>query len=494
MQTKKQSYANRSILATLGFLIVLGLLSFRPAQAADVRDIVFPVLWGATYRNDYGDPRPGGRTHEGNDLFAPKHTPLLAVTDGVVHVAWPQPTYGYFISLHGDDGYDYWYIHINNDRLGTDDGLGGGRHAYQYNVDSGYRVQRGQVIGFLGDSGNAENTPAHLHFEIHRPDDNVINPYLSLRAATVLYQPTPTPTLSNEIWPYAQFRGGAKVALGDVAEDVAGEELVTGAGPGGTAHVRIFDSQRQPLTGFYAYDPSFRGGLDVAIGDINGDGDREVITGPGPGMAPEIRIFQTDSLLLAQLTALPSNYRGGVNVAVADLDGDGIDEIIAGSGPGTPAMVRVLKATGEVLNEWVAYNGFLGGLDVAAVSATDTENGYIITSALRGGGPEIRVYQQNGTYLESWFAYDRAFRGGVRVSAVRDQDGVIQIVTGPATGGGSQLILWSRSGTQLQNERMYERWWNGGYDVSVGLSGMVMSNSKDVRTAAVRYVDFENQD
>ncbi len=126
MQTKVYRTERRPILWTLGIMIFLGGLGFRSVQAADVRDIVFPVLWGASYSDDFGAPRIG-HTHEGNDLFAPKHTPLLAAVDGEAHVAWPQPSYGYSISIHGDDGYDYWYIHINNDRPGTDDGLGGGR-------------------------------------------------------------------------------------------------------------------------------------------------------------------------------------------------------------------------------------------------------------------------------------------------------------------------------------------------------------------------------
>jgi murein DD-endopeptidase MepM/ murein hydrolase activator NlpD len=166
--------------------------------------ILFPLENRISWTDTFGAARSGGRTHAGNDLMAPKMTPLLAVVDGTLD--WMnftgklssynnQPYYN--ILLRGDDGNDYFYIHINNDTPGTDDGLGGTQYAYAPGLTNGSRVQRGDVIAYVGDSGNAEDTASHLHFEIHlggyvsatgtqTRSPSVIDPYASLKAAPTL--------------------------------------------------------------------------------------------------------------------------------------------------------------------------------------------------------------------------------------------------------------------------------------------------------------------
>lgn len=111
-------------------------------------------------------------------------TPLVSVVDGYVnYVAVPQASWGYEVSLQDDEGYTYTYLHINNDTPGTDDGLGGTTNAYAPGIGRGARVTKGQLIGWVGDSGNAEATMPHLHFEMRDPNHNVLNPYFSLVAA-----------------------------------------------------------------------------------------------------------------------------------------------------------------------------------------------------------------------------------------------------------------------------------------------------------------------
>ncbi|MFH1834417.1 MAG: M23 family metallopeptidase, partial [bacterium] len=173
-------------------------------SGSTVVPILFPLENRVSWSDTFGAPRSGGRTHAGNDLMVPKMTPLLAVVDGVLdwlNLTGKPSSYNnlpyYNILLRGDDGNDYFYIHLNNDTPGTDDGLGGTQYAYAPGLTNGTRVQRGDVIGYVGDSGNAEDVGSHLHFEIHlggyvsasagqTRTPSAIDPYASLKAAPTL--------------------------------------------------------------------------------------------------------------------------------------------------------------------------------------------------------------------------------------------------------------------------------------------------------------------
>ncbi len=116
---------------------------------------------GAIFINDFGFPRPNGRTHEGNDLFAPRNTPIQAPIAGMVERIDGRLG-GLQFWLYGDDGRTYIGSHL--------DGVG-----------PAGRVQAGEVIGYIGDTGNAKGSKLHVHFEI-LVDGESINPYSDLKA------------------------------------------------------------------------------------------------------------------------------------------------------------------------------------------------------------------------------------------------------------------------------------------------------------------------
>jgi murein DD-endopeptidase MepM/ murein hydrolase activator NlpD len=151
--------------------------------ASETRSIFFPTEKIITFTDDFGDARTGHK-HEGNDLIGKKMIPLYSAIDGVVaDLEIPEASWGYAITLKDADGYIYNYLHVNNDTPGTDDGKGGVDYAYAPFISVGAKVHKGQLVGWMGDSGNAENVCSHLHFEIRRPDGTAIDPYLSLIAA-----------------------------------------------------------------------------------------------------------------------------------------------------------------------------------------------------------------------------------------------------------------------------------------------------------------------
>ncbi|HDH03344.1 MAG TPA: hypothetical protein ENH15_03765, partial [Actinobacteria bacterium] len=171
-----------------GTIFVSGAAS--PQASEDTYEMYFPVQGGVEgYTDTFGAPRSGGRTHAGTDMMAPKGTPVLAVASGTV--GWMQDEQGgqcCALAIEHDDGWESWYIHLDNDTPGTDDGQGWG---FAPGIEPGARVEAGQLIGWVGDSGNAEAVAPMLHFELHMPGGIVVNPYPYLEAATILGEPPP---------------------------------------------------------------------------------------------------------------------------------------------------------------------------------------------------------------------------------------------------------------------------------------------------------------
>ncbi len=214
--TRLTSRAAVAAAATLTGLVGASLAPLAAAAAdapahEQVVDITFPTDPRVTYGNDFTSPRSRG-SHGATDLMGQKGWGVHAAVGGTV--TWapgsdgePMRSYGYMVSIDGTDGRSYHYVHLNNDTPGTDDGRGGPARAFAPGIVKGATVARGQLIGFLGDSGNAEGTAPHLHFEIEDdavtdPDGtNRINPFFSLNAARWRQD---YPTVGAAVAPYAR--------------------------------------------------------------------------------------------------------------------------------------------------------------------------------------------------------------------------------------------------------------------------------------------------
>ncbi len=154
-----------------------------PTIGADFTIKAFPVVSTMVgFSDTWGAPRSGGRRHEGTDIMSPKGTWVVAVDDGIVErLDWNRLS-GWSIEIRHADGWTSHYLHLNNDTPGTDDGEGGPEAAFAEGLEVGSFVEAGQVIGFVGDSGNAEGTGSHTHFELH-VDDHKVDPYPYLEDA-----------------------------------------------------------------------------------------------------------------------------------------------------------------------------------------------------------------------------------------------------------------------------------------------------------------------
>ena len=178
--------APRRSRALAHLLTVVGMLLILPSTAsADPNSIelTFPQDPLATeFVDSFGAARSGGRSHQGSDLMAPKMTPVYAAADGTITLVGEGGTAGRWVIVdHGDD-VETWYLHLNNDTPGTDDGSADWAYTLTPGIEEGAQVRAGQHIGWVGDSGNAEWTGSHTHFELHQ-DGRVLNPYPYLAPA-----------------------------------------------------------------------------------------------------------------------------------------------------------------------------------------------------------------------------------------------------------------------------------------------------------------------
>jgi murein DD-endopeptidase MepM/ murein hydrolase activator NlpD len=135
---------------------------------SDVRGFVFPVPPPVKFWDDWGQPRSGGRTHEGNDLIAPWGTPIVAVESGVIARIGENALGGSVLWLKGLSGTSYYYAHLAQ---------------YAPGMVAGTPVVAGTVVAFVGQTGNAIYSVPHLHFEVHPDSGPAVDPYSLLRAS-----------------------------------------------------------------------------------------------------------------------------------------------------------------------------------------------------------------------------------------------------------------------------------------------------------------------
>jgi glucose/arabinose dehydrogenase len=220
--------------------------------------------------------------------------------------------------------------------------------------------------------------------------------------------------------PYPGFTGAAYVAATDINQDGLAD-IITGAGAGGGPHVKVFSGKDNSLLeSFFAYAPGFTGGVRVAVGDFNGDTKPDIITAAGPGGGPHVKVFDGGSLaVLASFYAYDPSFNGGVWVAAGDLDANGKVEIITGAGAGGSPHVKVFMggSATQQLSFFAYAPTFTGGVHVGAVDVDKDGNDEILTAVGAGGGPHVKAFEDKPTLqeVESFFAFDPTFSHGVFV-------------------------------------------------------------------------------
>ncbi len=303
------------------------------------------------------------------------------------------------------------------------------------------------------------------------------------------------------------FRGGASVTACDLDGDGI-DEIITGAGPGGGPQVRIFNHDGATVftPGFFAYDQKMRAGVTVACGDLDGDGQAEIVTGTKFGAAPQVRIFDRygTPVFTPGFFAYDTTFRGGVNVAVADIDGSGLPEIITAPGAGGGPHIRVFNRFGQSLNKdfYVFHQDFKGGVNLAAANVDGGPDDELIFSVARYDSAWIKVIKlSTNQVLGQFTAFPTQFTGGATVTGADvDNDGFDEIVAAAGQTGAPHVRSFEIDGTPLaMNFFAYEREFRGGVsiaeaDFGTGDNTLIVGPTRRIaegRQDLAKYIDID---
>lgn len=185
------------------------------------------------------------------------------------------------------------------------------------------------------------------------------------------------------------------------------------------------------LRSFEAYPFQFEGGIFAASANLSNGLDNEIVVAPGIGGGPMIRVFSSSGSVLSQFFVYEESFRGGLNMATADLDGNGIDEIIVAPGPGRVPMIRILDKDGNLIREFLAYDeGFRGGVNVRVFE--EFPGIARIVTSVENGNPHVRMFDEFGEPTTGgFFAFEDNTSGVAFGGGDWDADGRAELVTVP---------------------------------------------------------------
>ena len=263
------------------------------------------------------------------------------------------------------------------------------------------------------------------------------------------------------------LRMGVNLEVADIDGD-GSDEIITVPMAGEPPHVKIMNGKGELENDFFAYDEMFTGGVNLAVGDVDGDGNIEIITAPASGGAPDIRIFNGDGSQVTGLWAYSSLIRGGFNVATAELNGDSIIDIMVTPGEGFGPQVAMFTGAGNLIGRfWAFATTFDGGINAAAGDITGDSYNEIIVTPMTKGGPQVRVFDYQGSAISQFWAYSQSLRGGYTPILMDiDQDGGNEIVTAPGEGFGPHVRAFEYDGTEVSNIFTHSMYFRGGVNVS----------------------------
>lgn len=261
------------------------------------------------------------------------------------------------------------------------------------------------------------------------------------------------------------------IASGNLDNDNR-EEIIFGAPIGQEPLVKIYDQQGKLLRRFLAEDKRFRGGINLTVFDIDNDGQAEIITAPASAGSGQIKIFDGQGKLKKQLAVMAKNWRGGLSVAVGDIDGQEGQEIVIGTGPGSEAQIKIFSASGKLVGAFYPYEKkFRGGLKIAVANIdgrASHNRAEIIVAPGPGREPLLKIFNNYGKIQAQFLVYNKNWQSGFSLAAGDlNNDGLAEIAVGANPGAAPHARVFSGRGTLLESFYVWEESFNGGVNLGI---------------------------
>jgi hypothetical protein len=274
--------------------------------------------------------------------------------------------------------------------------------------------------------------------------------------------------------PYPGYTGRIVTALGDLNGDVV-FDIITGVGAGTSPLLRRFDGRtlKEIGQGLYAYDQAFLGGMSVAAADVDGDGLYEMITGTGNGSAPHVKVRKMDGTIISSFYAYASEFTRGVNLITGDIDNDGKSEIVSTPNWGGGPHVKVFDGKGKASASFFAYeSNFIGGFSLALADTDGNGIKELVTESYAGRITSGRVFDAKGRMLKEWFPHGTISSGGMVIAADLNGDKIDEIVSVPLAGNQSVLKVFDGGLKQTASVLPYPASYTKGINIkAVDLNG-----------------------
>lgn len=309
-------------------------------------------------------------------------------------------------------------------------------------------------------------------------------------------------TTLSSFFPFGEeYRGEGSIASTDLGTDGIPEILI-GSGPGLQSMVKIFRQDGSFVNEFLAYSEQYKNGLQLTTCDLNGDGLKEIVTGTMFGGGPHVRMFEADGTVLYNggFFAYSDAFRGGVNVACGDIDGDGLDDIVTGAGITGGPHIKVFSPNGTMKFEIFAGSAFEDtGATVAVGDLTGDGTKEIISGRMGVGDPTVTIFDLRRDHLSfviAMSAFDE-YKNGIRVtSGDIDGDNIDEIGVSTARSLNAQVKFFELTGATVAHLAPFEKSIERGVTATTVENGgkdhiMVMSSTPRDSSEIGKYIKVD---
>jgi len=268
-----------------------------------------------------------------------------------------------------------------------------------------------------------------------------------------------------------KFNPASSLTVGDVNGDNI-DEIIVGSAPGSEPQVMIFDTNGKLLNKFLAFAKNFRGGVNVAVSNLDNNDQAEITVVPASQGQAQVKIFDGKGKLQNQFFVANRNWIGGLSIAVGDLEGSGENKIVVGFGSGQEPQVKIFNKTGKIIGSFLAYEkNFRGGVKVAIANVDGRKNhnkSELIVVPGKGREAQVKIFNNYGKLQKQFLAYGKNWQGGVNIATGDlNNDGVNEIALGANSGASPHVRIFNNQGILLESFYVWEAGFNGGVNLAI---------------------------